>query len=64
MWPKVLNLVPLTVWDRQKRREHAENGKKPLTIPIQNDDNWSELSKTVFEILLAQILMKLHDQMS
>ena len=27
MWPKDLDLVPLTVWDRQKRREPAENGK-------------------------------------
>ena len=50
MWPKVLDLAPLTVWNRQKRREPAENGKNPLMIAIHNDGNWSEISKTVFEI--------------
>ena len=33
-------------------------------MPSQNYGNWNEISKTVFEILLAQILRKLYDQMS
>ena len=50
-----LELVHLTVSDRQKRREPAEMFK----INKQDAYVLSEISKTVFKIFLAQISRKL-----